>query len=467
MKRFLLLMGLGFLSGVALAAPYAPRNLPDFSAMVEANGPAVVNISTTQNLKRTSLRANEPESTENGPFNDLLRRYFGDEESSPESQDNKTLGSGFIISNDGYILTCAHVVENATEILVRMTDRREFVARLVGADRRSDVALLKIEGSNLPMVRAGDPGKVKVGEWVLAIGSPFGFEASVTAGIVSAKGRSLPRENYVPFIQTDVAINQGNSGGPLFNMQGDVIGMNSQIFSRTGGFMGLSFAIPIDIAMQAAQQLKASGRVRRGWLGVTINDLTRDLAESFGLKRPAGALIADILPDSPAARADLRIGDVVTEYEGTKINLSSDLPLLVGRTLPGNRARLTVLRNQQPRTVMVTIAELPEERGMARAEPPAGSAAPGLLGMQARELSTVQMKQIGVSQGVLVEKVTEGPAYKAGLRSGDVILQIQGKGIRTITELREKLGQLPRNQPVPLLVRRGAASLFLALRVAE
>ncbi len=451
---------------VTQAAPPA-RGLPDFSSMVEANGPAVVNISTTQVIKRTAVRGAEPESPENGPFNDLLRRYFGDEETAPDAQDNKTLGSGFIVSADGYILTCAHVVENATEILVRMHDRREFVARLVGADRRSDVALLKIDASNLPMIRAGDPNKVKVGEWVLAIGSPFGFEASVTAGIVSAKGRSLPRENYVPFIQTDVAINQGNSGGPLFNLQGEVIGMNSQIFSRTGGFMGLSFAIPIDIATQVSQQLKASGRVRRGWLGVTINDLTRDLAESFGLKRPAGALIADILPDSPAARADLRIGDIVTEYDGTKINLSSDLPLLVGRTLPGNRARLTVLRNQQPRAVMVTIAELPEERTVARAEPAASQTTTGLLGMQARDLSPAQMKQIGVTGGVLIEKVAEGPAYKAGIRAGDVILQVQGKGVRSIAELREKLGQLPRQQPVPLLVRRGAASLFLALRHSE
>jgi len=467
MKRLLCLLCLGALSFSALSAPLSTRTLPDFSAMVEANGPAVVNISTTQALKRSPARSLEPEGTENGPLNDLLRRYFGDEEASPESQDNRTLGSGFIVAADGYILTCAHVVENATEILVRMHDRREFVAQLIGADRRSDVALLKIDAANLPVVRTGDPGRVKVGEWVLAIGSPFGFEASVTAGIVSAKGRSLPRENYVPFIQTDVAINQGNSGGPLFNLQGEVIGINSQIFSRTGGFMGLSFAIPIDLALQVSQQLKTSGRVKRGWLGVTINDLTRDLAESFGLKRPAGALIADILPDSPAARADLRIGDIVTEYDGTRINLSSDLPLLVGRTLPGQRARLTVLRNRQPRTVMATIAELPEERSVARVETPAGSLTTGLLGMQVRDLSQAQLKQIGVTQGVLIEKVAEGPAYRAGLRAGDVLVQVQGKNVHTIAELREKLSQLPRQKPVPLLVRRGAASMFLALRVSE
>ena len=451
----------------AVAAPFTTRGLPEFSAMVETNGPAVVNISTTQVLKRPEARGPEPEAPENRPFNDFLRRYFGDAEPPPDFFDNKSLGSGFIISADGYILTCAHVVENASEILVRLSDRREFVAKTVGADRRSDVALLKIEASGLPLVRIGDPGKVRVGEWVLAIGSPFGFDASATAGIVSAKGRSLPRENYVPFIQTDVAINPGNSGGPLFNLQGEVIGVNSQIFSRTGGFMGLSFAVPIDIAMQVVQQIKNGGRVKRGWLGVTINDLTRDLAESFGMKRLAGALVADVLPDSPAARSELRIGDIVTEYDGTRINLSSDLPLLVGRTAPGTRVRLNVLRHGQPRTVLVTIAELPEENTATHNELAAAPTPSGLYGMLARELNPAQKKQIGVTQGVLIEKISEGPAFKAGLRPGDVILEIQGKGVRSVSELRDKLAQLPRNKPVPLLVRRGAASLFLAIRMPD
>jgi serine protease Do len=453
------------LAAHASAAP--TRALPDFTALVEANGPAVVNISTTQAIKRPAWQGVEPEGPESGPFNDFLRRYFGEDEPPPEFFDNRSLGSGFLISTDGYILTCAHVVENATEILVRLSDRREFVAKTVGSDKRSDVALLKIEASGLPNVKIGDPTRVRVGEWVLAIGSPFGFEASATAGIVSAKGRSLPRENYVPFIQTDVAINPGNSGGPLFNLQGEVIGVNSQIFSRTGGFMGLSFAVPIDIAMQVSQQLKAGGRVRRGWIGVTIQDVTRELAESFGMKRPSGALVADILADSPAAKSELRVGDVVIEYEGRRINVSSDLPPLVGQTTPGTRTKLTVLRAGQARAVSVTIGELPEESAEPQPAAPPGPSQPGVLGMQLRDLTPAQKKQLGVNQGVLVEKVAEGPATRAGIRPGDVILQLQGRPVRSVAELAAIAQQLPRHKPVPVLVRRGAAALFLALRLGE
>lgn len=445
------------------------RALPDFIPLVEGNGPAVVNISTTQLVKRPVWpgAGNDPaETPEGGPFNDFLRRYFGENESQPELFDNKSLGSGFIISPDGYILTCAHVVENATEIMVRLTDRREFLAKVIGADRRSDVALLKINAVQLPQVKIGDPSKVRVGEWVLAIGSPFGFENSATVGIVSAKGRSLPRENYVPFIQTDVAINPGNSGGPLFNLQGEVIGINSQIYSRTGGFMGVSFAVPIDISMQVAKQLKTSGRVQRGWIGVTIQDVTRELAESFGMKRPYGALVADVLPEGPAAKSDLRVGDVVVEYEGQRINLSADLPPLVGQTPPGTRAKLSIIRAGQTQTQSVTIAELPEESDEPPAEPVAVPQ-PGILGMQLKELTAAQRKQLGISHGVLVDKLTEGPALKANVRPGDVILQIQGKPVRSIVELRELVPKLPRNKPVPLLVRRGAAALFLALRIPE
>ncbi len=468
--RVAMLFGLWALM-LAIPAPAAPlvRVLPDFTPLVESSAPAVVNISTTQLVKRPAGPGAEmPETPEgNGPFNDFLRRYFGEDELPPEFFDNKSLGSGFLVSPDGYILTCAHVVENATEILVRLTDRREFTARVIGADRRSDVALLKIDAAGMPQVRIGDPEKVRVGEWVLAIGSPFGFESSATAGIVSAKGRSLPRENYVPFIQTDVAINPGNSGGPLFNLQGEVIGINSQIYSRTGGFMGLSFAVPIDIAMQVAKQLKISGRVKRGWIGVTIQDVTRELAESFGMQRPYGALIADVLSDGPAAKSDLRVGDVVVEYEGHRINLSADLPPLVGQTAPGARAKLGIIRNGQTQTVLATIAELPEEAGEARPETPPGPERPGVLGMQLKDLTPAQRKQLGVSQGVLVERVVDGPALKAGVRPGDVILQVQGRPMRFVTELRELAPQLPRNKSVPVLVRRGAAALFLALRITE
>jgi len=467
-QRVFLVFAFWLFANFPASAALPARVLPDFTTLVEANGPAVVNISTTQAVKRQELPDSDAQDVpENGPFNDFLRRYFGEEEPPPEFFDNKSLGSGFFISPDGYILTCAHVVENATEIIVRLTDRREFVARVVGADRRSDVALLKIDAGNLPQVRIGEPDRVRVGEWVLAIGSPFGFENSVTAGIVSAKGRSLPRENYVPFIQTDVAINPGNSGGPLFNLKGEVIGVNSQIYSRTGGFMGLSFAVPIDIAMKVSEQLKAGGRVHRGWLGVTIQDVTRELAESFGMKRPSGALVADILTDSPAAKSELHVGDVVVEYEGRRINTSADLPPLVGQTAPGARARMTVLRNARPKTVFVTIAELPEETSEARAETPPGPIQPGTLGMQLRDLTPVQRKQLGVSQGVLVDKVAEGPALKAGVRPGDVILQIQGRSVGSVTDIQDRIQRLPRQKPVPILVRRGAAALFLALRVPE
>jgi serine protease Do len=443
--------------------------LPDFIALVESNGPAVVNISTTQALKQPAPPGSgeQTEIPEGDSFNDLLHRYFGEDEAAPESFDNKSLGSGFIISPDGYLLTCAHVVENASEILVRLTDRREFTARIIGVDRRSDVALLKINAANLPQVKIGDPEKVRVGEWVLAIGSPFGFENSATAGIVSAKGRNLPRENYVPFIQTDVAINPGNSGGPLFNLRGEVIGINSQIYSRTGGFMGLSFAVPIDIVMQVTKQLKQGGRVQRGWIGVTIQDVTRELAESFGMKRPYGALIADVLPDGPAAKSGLSVGDVVVGYDGHRINVSADLPPHVGQTPPGSRASLEIIRAGKTQTLAITIAELPDEASEPRPAVAPGPQQPGVLGMQLKDLTSAQRTQLGLRQGVLVEKLAEGQARKAGLRPGDVIVEMQGKPLSSVAELRALVRQLPRNKAVPILVRRGTAALFLALRVSE
>jgi len=457
----LLLLG----ASVAAGAAPAVRSLPEFSALVESHGPAVVNISTTQAIKQSATRSLEDERPDGGGFNDFLKRYFGDDETPPESSDNKSLGSGLIISADGYILTCAHVVENATEIIVRLTDRREFIAKTIGADRRSDVALLKIEARGLPKVRIGNPSQVRVGEWVLAIGSPFGFDNSATAGIVSAKGRSLPRENYVPFIQTDVAINPGNSGGPLFNMRGEVIGINSQIYSRTGGFMGLSFAVPIDIAIQVAQQLKSGGKVRRGWLGVTIQDVTRELAESFGMKRPSGALIADILAGSPAARTDLQVGDIVTEYDGQPINLSSDLPPLVGRSVPGARIRLVILRGGKPKVVNLTIAELPEEAVAPQSAPATEESRSGYLGMQLRPLTSSELKKLSLENGLLVENIAEGPALRSGIKAGDVIVKVRGQAVSSIAGLSDTIRRLPTGKPVPVLVRRGAAALFLALRL--
>ena len=458
-------------SGLALlifvtAVPAVERPLPDFSRLVEINGPGVVNISTTQIVRRTPAPAADvPESPDGAPFDDFFRHYFGDGE-TPEYFDSKSLGSGSIISADGYILTCAHVVENAKEIIVKLTDRREFVATVVGTDARSDIALLKINASGLPKLTVGDPDKLKVGEWVLAIGSPFGFESSATSGIVSAKRRSLPKENYVPFIQTDVAINPGNSGGPLFNLRGEVIGVNSQIYSRTGGFMGLSFAVPIDLAMQIVKQLKASGHFRRGWAGVTIHDVTRDLALSFGMKKPAGALIADILAGSPAAKSGLKVGDVVMEFEGRHIVMSSDLPPLVGQTLPGTRARLAVMRGGQLQTVWLIVGELPEAQ-VPQLAPPADSQADSQnrTGLVLLDLSPQQRRRLGVNHGVLVEAVTNGPVYEAGVRTGDVILQVDGMPMRSAADLKVYLTRIPKDRPVPLLIRRGTNALFLALKV--
>lgn len=443
------------------------RNLPDFSALVESNRPGVVNISTTQTVRRpppAGMAA--PDEPDAGQFNDFFRHYFG-EEGAQEYFDSESLGSGSIISSDGYILTCAHVVENAREIIVKLTDRREFIATIVGVDRRSDIALLKINASGLPKLTIGAPDKLRVGEWVLAIGSPFGFESSATSGIVSAKRRSLPKESYVPFIQTDVAINPGNSGGPLFNLKGEVVGVNSQIYSRTGGFMGLSFAVPIDLAMQIVSELKANGRFRRGWAGVTIQEVTRDLAEAFRLKKPMGALIADILPGSPAAKSDLKIGDVVVEYEGRNIVLSSDLAPLVGQTVPGTRARLRVVRGGQLLTNWMIVGELPEAVAAAPEPSVPPSADGGQLGLSLRDLVPQQLRHLGIRYGVMVESVASGPAYRAGLRKGDVIIQIDGRTARSAANLYAYLTRAPQDRPLPVLVRRGASALFLALRVKE
>lgn len=464
MKKSVPLALVIWLLSAAAANAAAPSNLPDFASLVQANGPAVVNISTTQTVKQSAMPPGMPDLPEGSPFNDFFRRYFGEGGGVPEQFDSKSLGSGFIISSDGYILTAAHVVENAKEIVVKLTDRREFVAKAVGADRRSDVALLKIDAVNLPKVNIGDPTKLRVGEWVLAIGSPFGFENSATAGIVSAKGRSLPTESYVPFIQTDVAINPGNSGGPLFNLNGEVVGINSQIYSRTGGFMGLSFSVPIDMAVQISKQLKANGKVKRGWIGVTIQDVTRELAQSFGMTKPHGALISDILPNGPAAKSELKVGDVVVEYEGQTIDLSSDLPPRVGLTAPGSRVKLGIIRGGKPQQVWITIGELPEENQLAdRENPPSKNQNKSVLGLSLNDLTPAQRKQYGVPHGVVVSDIRPGPALRAGVRPGDVILEIDGKPAKNVATFEHLVKQAPRGRPVPILIKRGSGSLFLAV----
>src|SRR3954463_1525217 len=380
----------------------AQAQLPDFTRLVEEQGNAVVNISTTQAVRRPTALPQVP-GIEDEEVLEFFRRFIprqpGPGQPAPgpgPRSESRSLGSGFIISTDGYVLTNAHVVEAADEITVKFTDKRELKAKLIGADKRTDIALLKIETSApLPAVRFGDPGKLKVGEWVVAIGSPFGFENTVTAGIVSAKGRSLPQENFVPFIQTDVAINPGNSGGPLFNMRGEVIGINSQIYSRSGGFMGISFAIPADVALDVQKQLKEKGRVARGRIGVVVQEVTRDLATSFGLERPRGALVNSVEKGSPAEKADIEPTDIIVAFDGKAVESSSDLPRIVGSTRPGSQASVEVWRKGTKRTMNVTVGELQEDRIAAvdkpRAKPPVEASA-NRLGIVVGELSPEQKK---------------------------------------------------------------------------
>jgi serine protease Do len=457
------------------------RDLPDFTDLAEKSSPAVVNISTTTKASHGLKPGPNGDDSDQGdqapegrapgtPFDDFLRRFFGDEyppggPNGPEDFEEKSLGSGFIISSDGYILTNNHVVSGADEIVVRLGDRREFDAKIVGTDKRSDVALLKINADKLPVAKIGTSKGLKVGSWVIAIGSPFGFEHSVTAGIVSAMGRSLPNENYTPFIQTDVAINPGNSGGPLINMNGEVVGINSQIFSRTGGFMGLSFAIPIDLAMNVVDQLRTTGHVTRGWLGILIQDVTRELAESFGMPKPVGALVARVLPDSPAAAAGIKVGDVIMEYQGKEIESSSELPPLVGSTPVGSQAELRIMRDGKIRTVKIAIKELPEEAEVALEGPGAPSTPVERLNVTVANLTAEQRSELEGKSGVVVESVREGAAYKAGIRRGDVLLRFNNVEIKDAAHFKQLVKDAPKGKSVPVLIQRRGNPVFLALKL--
>ena len=447
------------------------RSLPDFTELVERNRAAVVNISTTQrrtvpaDRPRMPRGFEMPDLPEDSPFREFFRRFFG--EGELEEFDTQFLGSGFIISQDGFIISNNHVVRNADEVIVRLSDRREYKARVVGTDEPSDVALLKIDADGLPAVRLGTGYELKVGEWVLAIGSPFGFDHSVTAGIVSAKGRSLPRENYVPFIQTDVAINPGNSGGPLFNLQGEVVGVNSQIFSRTGGFMGLSFAIPIDVAMDVADQLREKGRVSRGWLGVLIQDVTRELAESFGMAKPQGALVARVLEGSPAERAGFEVGDILLSFDEHAIERSSDLPPIVGRTRVGREVEVEILRSGQSMILKVTTDELPadDELQVAAAGTP-GDVEATKLGLVVRDMTDEERASVDVAeQGVVVNDVLAGPAERAGIRAGDLIFMLNNQKIASSDDFARLVAELPRDKAVSVLVQRQGNPIFLALKL--
>jgi serine protease Do len=456
------------LGAAATLAAAQGRELPDFTRLVEEQGAAVVNISTTQ----TPRRANVPQvpNVEDEEMLEFFRRFIPRQPGPgagprPES---RSLGSGFIISQDGYILTNAHVVEGADEIDVRLTDKREFKARVVGADKRTDVAVIKIEAGSLPTVRMGDPGRLKVGEWVVAIGSPFGFENTVTAGIVSAKGRSLPQENFVPFIQTDVAINPGNSGGPLFNMKGEVVGVNSQIYSRTGGFMGLSFAIPIDVALDIQKQLREKGRVARGRIGVVIQEVTKDLAVSFGLERPRGALVNSVERGSPADKGGVEATDIILRFDGKEVDASSDLPRLVGATRPGTRVAVDVWRKGAPRTLQLTVGELLEERVAMRDAPrerkPAAQAA-NRLGVVVSELSAEQKRELKLQHGLVVTEVRADA--RADLRRGDVLLKLVHEGqhteLKSTEQLTRLLAGLDKGAVITLQVRRGESTAFVTI----
>jgi serine protease Do len=453
------LISFGLLLFVPLAGLAQVQGLPDFTELVEKQGPAVVNVSTTS-AARSGPHSPVPEDD---PFYDFFRR-FGPPQ--PRDYEARSLGSGFIISADGYILTNAHVVEAAEDINVKLTDKREFKAKVIGADKRTDVAVIKIEASGLPAVKVGDPERLKVGEWVLAIGSPFGFESTVTAGIVSAKGRSLPQENYVPFIQTDVAINPGNSGGPLFNLRGEVVGMNSQIYSRTGGFMGLSFAIPIDVAMDITNQLRTTGRVSRGRIGVVIQEVTKELAESFGLPKAAGALVNSVEKGGPADKAGLEPSDVILKFDGKTVNSTSDLPRIVAQTRPGSKATMQIWRKGAARDVTVTVGEMPEEKVAqrpARRDNKSGNVI-ARLGLTVSELSAEQRKELGIGGGLLVEDV-QGAAAKAGIRRGDILMALNNQDVKSVEQLTQLLGQFEKAKSVALLIRRGDGALYVPLRL--
>jgi serine protease Do len=482
MRKHLFARVLGMIFALQfISSGVVARELPDFTQLVEKYGSAVVNISTSAKKDSSKNKNDDDDESEqpNKPgvpkmpgspedFNEFFRHFF-DQEKSPYQGPATSLGSGFIISSDGYIVTNNHVIQNADEIIVRLTDRREFVAKLKGADKLSDIALLKVEATDLPTVKLGVSKNLKVGEWVLAIGSPFGFDHSVTAGIVSAKGRSLPSDNYVPFIQTDAAANPGNSGGPLFNMDGEVVGVISQIYSRSGGFMGISFAIPVDVMNNVVEQLKKDGKVARGWLGVLIQDVTRELAESFKMSKPHGALVAKVLPNSPAAQTGFKVGDIIVEFDGKEIEHSSDLPPMVGISKVGSSLPAKVIRDGKELTLSVVIAELPPEDELQAMNNKGGKGSTNSdkLGLTVRDLDDKQREAQSVQEGgVLVEKVdSKGAAFEAGIRKDDVIISMNHTRIENAKQFKEIVADLKDGQSVAILIHRNGSPRFLAMKV--
>ena len=442
-------------------------DLPDFSSLVEQYGPAVVNVQATGN---PDAQAQQPYDDQDVP--EIFRRFFGPMPQPRDRGMRMSMGSGFIISTDGYVLTNNHVVDGADHVTVRLSDRRELDAKVVGADAQYDIALLKLDAANLPVVSLGDSKKVKAGQWVLAIGSPFGFDHSVTAGIVSAVGRNFggSDQQYVPFIQTDVPINRGNSGGPLFNLDGQVVGINSQIFSNTGGFMGVSFAIPIDIAMNAVEQLKTSGHVSRGMIGVQIQNVDREQAKALGLPRIGGALVNKVTPGSGADKAGVLVGDVILAFGGREISLSADLPPLVGSSRPGSKADLSIWRDGKTLTLPVTISELPADGPLAAARGASPEAAAGNpLGIVADDLAPEQRKQLGIAndEGIVVTRITGNTARRAGLAPGDVILMVGRKPVKSVSGFNTMIKAAKPGDSIMLLVRRDEQTQFLALTLPK
>lgn len=458
---------------LAFGATVHARDLPDFTVLAEQNSPAVVNISTQQKSpiqRRLPKGFSMPDIPEDSPLSELFKHFFGEGMEDFTDRETQSLGSGFVVSSDGYILTNYHVVADADEIQVRFSDRRFYDAKVIGSDKGSDVALIKIDATDLPTVKIGKSNDLKVGEWVLAIGSPFGFDHTVTAGIVSAKGRSLPSENYVPFIQTDVAINPGNSGGPLINLDGEVVGINSQIYSRTGGFMGLSFAIPIELAMNVADQLRESGHVSRGYLGVLIQDVDPNLAESFGMAQPHGALVSQVMKGSPADTAGIKVGDIILSFNGRKLLNSSQLPPLVGTSRVEEKATLRVLRGGKERDVSVVVGRLPDDEAEA-AVAPAKNVPDEIeqLGLAVIDIEPQVREELGLSDsgGALVSEVSGGPAHDAGLRRGDIVLMFDGVDVKNAKHLRELIDKSGDKRTVAVLVQRGDSPLFMALRLKD
>jgi len=461
--------GLALVAGSGGQAAMA-ASVPDFTNIVNSNRDAVVNIATTQRVKDNGAGLPEGMLDQLPPGHPLRKFFkrFGEGNGQPREHERRSLGSGFIISGDGYILTNAHVVAKADEIVVKLNDNREFDGDVVGMDKPSDVALVKIDADDLPTVELGDSDSLQVGQWVLAIGSPFGLDHTATQGIVSALERNLPNDTYTPFIQTDVAVNPGNSGGPLFNGDGQVVGINSQIYSRTGGYMGLSFAVPINTAMNVVAQLKEHGKVERGYLGVQIQPVDRGLAESFGLDKPVGALVADIVPDSPAEAAGLQPGDVILRFNGQPVADAADLPPLVGRTPVGKKVDMQIMRDGKRRTMSIEVGALSEYQDTADAGSTESDQSDTSLNVAVRELTQDERDELGLEdRGLLVQHVGPGPVANAGIRPGDILLRIGKQSLSDVEQLKKAVDELPHGRPVAVQIRRGDNSLFVSLTLPE